>query len=454
MPRLFGVCVVAVLCHVSGVYALAASDRSHLSSDPRVKHARALVERGRFDEALAALRILAPDHPDQTDVRFLIGLAGIGAATRPDTNDEQRTLLLAEAIQSLHAILINRPDLVRVRLELARAFFLKGEDTLSREHFERVLAGKPPPAMAANIRRFLSVIRARRRWSAYLGLSIAPDTNVNAVSDAEYIYINGLPFRRSSRARASSGIGVVGWGGGEYQYPLSDRFRLRVGADLIHTDYAGTRFDRTFALMHLGPRFLVDRDTEVSLLAAGRRRWLAGSAWSYDVGSRVEVEHRLSRRLTAHGRASWYQRRYRRRNASLDGPLFAGSLGGSYLLTPTVRGDLFVGAWRERPQSKVWRNASFWSRLGTSIALPWGFTVGSSVELRWVKYEGRWAPFTLDGAPRKDRVLIARASVLNRALTTFGFSPQLVLVYEAGESNAQGFEYRRNRAELRVVRQF
>ena len=158
------------------------------------------------------MRILAPDHPDQTDVRFLIGLAGIGAATRPDTDDEQRTLLLAEAIEALHAILINRPDLVRVRLELARAFFIKGEDTLSREHFERVLAGKPPQAMAANIQRFLSAIRARRRWSAYLGLSIAPDTNVNAVSDAEYIYINGLPFRRSNNALASSGIGR-GWAG-------------------------------------------------------------------------------------------------------------------------------------------------------------------------------------------------------------------------------------------------
>ena len=91
----------------------------------------------------------------------------------------------------------------------------------------------------------------------------------------------------------------MGWSGGEYQYPLSNRFRLRVGADLIHTDYAGKRFDRTFALMHLGPRFLVDRDTEISLLAAGRRRWLAGSAWSYDLGTRVEVERRLG--PPAHG---------------------------------------------------------------------------------------------------------------------------------------------------------
>ena len=75
-------------------------------------------------------------------------------------------------------MLVDRPDLVRVRLELARAFFLKGEDTLSRDHFERVLAGDPPGAVAANVRRFLSRIRARRGWSMYLGAAVAPDTNI------------------------------------------------------------------------------------------------------------------------------------------------------------------------------------------------------------------------------------------------------------------------------------
>ncbi len=51
-----------------------------------------------------------------------------------------------------------------MRLELARAFFLKHEDTLARLHFEQVLAGDVPPAVAANIQRFL---RARRRWQAH-----------------------------------------------------------------------------------------------------------------------------------------------------------------------------------------------------------------------------------------------------------------------------------------------
>ena len=58
--------------------------RAHLSSDPRVRTARTLVRLQRFAEALTLLKPLAlEDRPDQTDVRFLLGLAsqpGIPAA--------------------------------------------------------------------------------------------------------------------------------------------------------------------------------------------------------------------------------------------------------------------------------------------------------------------------------------------------------------------------------------
>ncbi len=82
-----------------------------------------------------------------------------------------------------------------------------------------------------------------------------------------------------------------------------------------------------------------------------------------------------------------------------------------------------------------------------------GFTLGGG-EWRWTKYQGRWFPFTPNGAARKDQVRVLRVSVLNRAFTIHGFSPQLVLVNEARESNAQLYDYKRNRAELRFMRQF
>ena len=161
-----------------------------------VAETRTLIEQGRFKEALGILRPLAQGGAVEANVLFLIGLAATGASQQPDLSGDEREALLDEAIASLRAMLIDRPDLVRVRLELARAFFLKGENDLSRKHFEHVLAGSPPGPVAANVRRFLSEIRARRRWSLRAGFALAPDTNIGGTSAERIIYINDLPFRR------------------------------------------------------------------------------------------------------------------------------------------------------------------------------------------------------------------------------------------------------------------
>ena len=423
------------------------------SPAPDISGAQALVKAGKFEEALGILRPLARGRAVEANVLFLIGLAATGASQQPDLADDEREALLDEAIASLHTMLIDRPDLVRVRLELARAFFLKGEDSLARGHFERVLAGKPPAPVVANVQRFLAEIRARRRWTMYLGAAMSPDSNIGGASDERIIYINDLPFRRDAEELTTSGIGVSVWTGGEYQYPLGDRLRLRLGGDLSRQDYGGSKFDQTSVSVHAGPRWLVDRDTEVSLVGTARRRWTGTAPSHDDLGARVEAGHRLTPRIRVNGRASWYRRDHRTRDF-LDGPILDFSLGGSWVILPILRADGAAGYASERPKSERWRNASRWLRLGASIALPWGFTLGGSGELRWTDYEGNWFPFVPGGAPREDRTRILRATVHNRAFTLYGFSPQLVVTNEARDTNAQLYDYKRTRAELRAVRQF
>ncbi len=107
---------------------------------------------------------------------------------------------------------MDRPELVRVRLELAHAFFLQAEDRRARRHFEQVLAGDLPPAVVANVRRFLQVMRARRRWEAWFGAAIAPDSNLNAASGERTIFLDTdfgrLPFTLDGPAKPESGLGL------------------------------------------------------------------------------------------------------------------------------------------------------------------------------------------------------------------------------------------------------
>ena len=235
---------------------------------------------------------------------FELGLTALEIAERTDS-DAARRDLYDKAIAAFRAILINQPNLVRVRLELARTFFLNGQDGLARRHFEAVLAGGVPLPVAANIYHFLNIMQARKRLTGYFGLAFAPDSNLNAASESEIVYIDTvfgrLPFQREGDFGAQSGFGVSVWGGGEYQQPLSERLRLRVGADLAVREYPRSDFDQTFLAAHVGPRWLASPITEISLLATAQRQWLGSIPYVDETGVRLELDRRLTPRLWARG---------------------------------------------------------------------------------------------------------------------------------------------------------
>ena len=385
---------------------------------------------------------------------FRQGMTALVQATKAE--GDRRDELLDEAIAAFRKMLVANPGLVRVRLELARAFFLKGEDSLARRHFEHVLAGKPPAAVALNVNRFLNIMRARKRWSVRVGMALAPDSNISARTDERTIFIDvfgqRLPFTYRGDD-AESGIGIAMWAGGEYQYPLDPRWRLRVGGDFSRREYKGSDFDRMTLSGHLGPRWLIGRASDASVLASVRQSWLSDEEDWRDIGARVEGRHRLNRRTVVHLNTSRHERRYEGQ-AHLDGPLTDISAGIGWVATPTMRIDTALGWGKQRTERKRQRNSSRWLRVGATVLLPYGFTVGGAATLRWTEYRGDWTPFVLGGGSRSDVTRLLRVDVHNRALTIAGFSPQVSMVQEERTSNAQLHGYDRLSGELRFVQLF
>jgi len=418
-----------------------------------VAKARALVGARRFGEALALLRPLTETGEVAADLVFLRGIAALEASRHPGIPEDERDAFLDEAVHSFHSMLVARPELVRVRLELARAFFFQRKDRLARRNFELVLGGEVPPPVVANVRSFLAEIRARRRWSAYFGAAIAPDSNIGGGSDERTINIFGLPFERDAEELTTSGVGLSTWFGGEYQHLLGDRSRLRLGGDVSRKDYAGSAFDQTNLALHAGPRWLVGPRTDVSVLASARRS-LFDSSDDYDeFGVRVEAARRLTARMSGNAGVSWHDRRFRTSRA-LDGPVQDFSLGVNWVVAPTVRMNASVGYATENPTQVRRRSASRWLGLGFQWALPRGFSVGGTAQVRFTGYEAPWPPFTPSGESREDRTRSLSASLHHRRFTVFGFSPKLTVANEARSTNAQAHDYRRTRAEVSFVRQF
>ena len=226
-----------------------------------------------------------------------------------------------------------------------------------------------------------------------------------------------------------------------------------MGGDLSRREYAGAEFDQTNLSVHAGPRWLAGDRTEVSVLGSARRRLVAGDGDYDSLGARVEASRRLTPRVSANARASWHERRFRV-DRHLDGPVLDLSLGGNWVATPTVRLNGALGYGHEHPEAVRNRNASRWVRVGARVALPRGFAVGASGQLRWTDYDAPWFPHTPSGERRADRTRTLSASVHHRRFTLYGFSPELAVTNEAHTTNAQLYDYRKNAAELRFVRQF
>lgn len=132
---------------------------------------KSLVEQGKAADAYQ----LGAKHSEllgQPDFDLAFGVAAIDSGHG------------GEGVLALERYIVNVPDNMNARLELARGYFSLGEDIRAREEFERVMQTRPPAPVQANIDRFLDAIRSRQsRYVTTAGFYVEAgygyDSNVN-----------------------------------------------------------------------------------------------------------------------------------------------------------------------------------------------------------------------------------------------------------------------------------
>jgi len=142
---------------------------------------KALLEAGKASAAYDE----AKKHPEQIGdpaFDFFYGIAAI------DTGNA------GEGVLALERYILRFPDNVAARLQLARGYFLLGEDARARQEFEALRQLKPPSDVAATIDRFLDAIRLREtRYTpsagAYIELGVGHDSNVNSGISGSTVFL-------------------------------------------------------------------------------------------------------------------------------------------------------------------------------------------------------------------------------------------------------------------------
>jgi hypothetical protein len=133
---------------------------------------RALVDANK-GEAAYQYGSAHPEELGQPAFDFYFGIAAIDSGHA------------GEGVLALERYILQFPDNANARAQLARGYFVLGDDARARQEFEDLLRTKPPEPVVAVIERYLNALKGREgsyktTSSAYVETGLGYDTNANS----------------------------------------------------------------------------------------------------------------------------------------------------------------------------------------------------------------------------------------------------------------------------------
>ena len=440
--RLFGAVIAGVLSTflvVAGTPACHAEEATVQSFEvPALQAGRMLLRAGRLHDAHTILEQVRPaDEDERIERLFLLGLV------------EVRLGLLREAARRFETILASRPELTRVRLELARVYYVLGRDDKARFHFESSLADELPSSVESAVEGFLRGIDTRKRWSVSLSGAVLPETNPVKRTGNQEVLIGGIPFQLSEDARESSGVGFLVSAGGSFSPKIAENWRAVLAVSSAAKFYRRSTWNDISLQGETGIARLFDRGTASGGIRVGQR-WLGGNPYSREIGpwARGRIHLTVASRLDVDlsvGRTDY------RRQSDQNGWRFSARPSLRYGLDAgtTISTDLDFEVVHARER----RHASRLAGLGITVSRAFedGLSISTGVSAHVRRYS---APDPLFQKSRSDRQIRLSINILHRALQIEGFAPFFGYSFEWNKSNIPINTYRNQGAIIGVSTTF
>jgi Surface lipoprotein assembly modifier len=415
-----------------------------LSAAP-VDDLRAQVEAGRSAAAYAAFCADAADRSGEFDLWCGVAAVDVG---RP-----------GEGVLALERYVLQIPDDVRARLELARAYFYARDDLRARQEFEAVAQLKPPAEVQAGIDRYLAALsvreaRYRGRKQFYVEAGGGYDSNANAgVAQAELgLPVLGQVTISDFGVRKGSSFGWIA-AGGEINKPVTPGWTLNGSVSGNGTFYrSASEFNLANFGASFGASYQADRNTFTGSYAHGeitldgsRYRWTDGVAFEW----RREINERASFSLAP----QFARLAYAGDNSARDADLTA--LSASYRQIwptswqPVLNASVFFGDERNR-QDRGDLGRRLWGASADVTVSPspsWALNAG--VGYAGSDYE---AAVPLLDVTRRDHNVSANFGALY--LISAHWSVRAEFQYARNSSNLELYEFTRHVGALKVRYEF
>lgn len=324
---------------------------------------KALVARGQAKEAYERGRRY-PDQLGEPGFDYWFGLAAIDAG-HP-----------GEGTLALERYVITYPDDRAARLELARGYFLMGDDERAKAEFDEILRTDPPAKVRENIRGYLEAIRAREKryrksFSFFAEAGTGYDSNANGGVANGNVNLSIGPVIVSAAGQKTDNGFLFGAAGGQLNIPIRPGWSVFVGASGDTRNY----FDAdAFDLRNLQGSAGVAKTGERDLLrftGAYGNLWLDNNRFRSISTLTGEWYRQTDEKTTWNAFGQWAQLGYTGNNQPRDADLFAVGgglrrvLGGPSQLALTASAN--IGQEQNRRERRDLARDLYGGRLGLTL---------------------------------------------------------------------------------------
>jgi len=358
-----------------------------------------------------------------------------------------------QAALHFNAILNLRPDLARVRLELARAYFLDHNYKDAAFQFELVKGGELPPEVLAKVDAFLEAIRRQKDWTVSFYLNPVADSNLNQASGEreECLDVIGLHLCRPLEKKVK-GYGLAAGTQIDYFKRLGPDWGLKAGLGFSALEYERDTYDDYSLFLALGPRRIWESG-EASLQPIFRQRWVAGQEYSRETGLRLEARQ-IFGRLVLDGGGSYGRLRYAEDfiDDLLRGPVWGWNMRPRYILNDRTFIQTGLDFLREEAREEIFANDNWRYALGVYRAFPYGLGLYLEGNLTQTNYKAEnWFVTRENGIGvnrRRDETRGLQAVLSSSLWEKYNLTPTLSYAFADRRSNIWSREYQRHRLSL------
>lgn len=354
----------------------------------------------------------------------------------------------AEAIVLFRAILDEQPNAAPVRLELAAALAQTGAVSAARHELRQAQAGGLPPDVSQAVNRYVAALRSTKPWGGAFELTLAPDSNINRATDARTLDAVIAPLTLSDDARQRSGLGLKPSGQVYLRANLGKAVTLVPRLSGQGAFYRASQFNDVSGSAQLGLEWRSQAD-RITPSAGHTWRWYGGSLYARTESLALDLLHPIGKRAQLDANIGASRARYAR-NPLQDGAIYNAALTYEHALSARSGGSIALSGNRQTANDPGYATASagigvvYWHDLGKMTLFATANANRLEADKRLFLFRDR----------RQDWYARAGAGAVFRHVHLADFSPVVRIAYERNWSTVGIYDFRRISFDFGLAKTF